>query len=75
MAIERIDTDNCIGCGECVLSCPMDVLRMDEKTGKAMVVYPEDCQICCFCMNHCPVGTTALIITPYQYMERLAAWS
>ena len=30
MAIERIDDEICIGCGDCVNSCPMDVIRMDE---------------------------------------------
>ena len=73
MAIESIDTDKCIGCGQCVLTCPMDVLRMDEKTGKSKVVYPEDCQICCWCREYCP--TDALVITPYKYYERMTSWA
>ena len=35
MTIKNINEDTCIGCGECVMSCPMDVIRMDDETGKA----------------------------------------
>ena len=73
MAIESIDVDKCIGCGQCVLTCPMDVLRMDTKTKKSKVVYPEDCQICSWCREYCP--TDALVITPYKYNERMTAWA
>jgi NAD-dependent dihydropyrimidine dehydrogenase PreA subunit len=51
----------------------MDVLRLDETTGKSSIVYPEDCQICGWCRDYCPVD--ALIITPYKYLERLTAWA
>lgn len=54
MAIERIDESKCIGCGTCVISCPMDVLRMNEESGKAEVRYPEECVVCCICVADCP---------------------
>ncbi|MBW1803016.1 MAG: 4Fe-4S binding protein [Deltaproteobacteria bacterium] len=30
MAIEKIDLELCTGCGTCVNSCPVDVIRMPE---------------------------------------------
>ena len=53
MAIEKIDHELCTGCGLCVLSCPMDVIRMDKETEKAMIKYVEDCMCCGLCVD-CP---------------------
>ena len=36
-----IDWDECIGCGNCVEVCP-EVFHLDEETGKAEVIKPED---------------------------------
>ena len=56
MAIERIDPDLCNGCGICVETCQMDVIRMDEKKKKAVIKYPEDCEtgLCAICEIDCP---------------------
>ena len=62
MAIKKVDEKKCIGCGTCVLSCPMDVLRLNENTGKAEVRYPEECVVCCICVADCPKN--AIEMTP-----------
>ena len=54
MTIRNIDFDTCIGCGECVQSCPMDVIRMDDKTEQPVITFPEDCQTCHLCEEFCP---------------------
>jgi NAD-dependent dihydropyrimidine dehydrogenase PreA subunit len=54
MSIERIDSDLCNGCGICINSCPVDVIRMDEKRKKAVIQYPEDCMLCGWCFIDCP---------------------
>ena len=51
MSIERIDAELCTGYGICVDSCPMDVIRMDEKGEKAVIKYHEDCY--CAKQNRC----------------------
>lgn len=56
MAIERIDPELCNGCGVCVNSCMMDVIRLDEIHNKAIIKYPEDCQTCFSCELDCPTG-------------------
>ena len=59
MGIVRVNPDKCkSNCGLCVDNCPYDVLEIDEKTGKAVVRYPEDCYDCYFhfmCLKVCPV--------------------
>ena len=71
MAIEKIDVDLCVGCGECVLSCPMDVIRMDEAKKKAVIAYPEDCMYCGFCKD-CPVD--AITVQPGPKQSLVLGW-
>jgi NAD-dependent dihydropyrimidine dehydrogenase PreA subunit len=72
MAISLIDPRTCIGCETCVETCPTDVIRMNEKTGHAVIMYPEECQICNMCVNFCPVD--AITVTEEKYMPILTAW-
>lgn len=55
MGIQKIDQKLCTGCEVCVDDCPMDVIRMNEETGKAYVAYPGDCHSCLQCEESCPV--------------------
>lgn len=70
MPIHQIS--GCIGCEECIKSCPTDVIRLDEKTQKAVITYPEDCQICHLCRLYCPVG--AITITPDKNIPVMVSW-
>lgn len=54
MAIASIDLDLCDGCAICVDVCPMDVLRLDEATNKAVIAYGPDCDVCYLCEDECP---------------------
>ena len=56
MAIERLDTQDCSGCGICAEVCPADVIRMDHEMGVAAIAYPEDCIVCFRCELRCPTG-------------------
>jgi NADPH-dependent glutamate synthase beta subunit-like oxidoreductase/NAD-dependent dihydropyrimidine dehydrogenase PreA subunit len=48
MAIKQIDDAKCIGCGVCVNSCSMDVLRLDQFLIEKEEVTP--------CRSACPAG-------------------
>jgi NAD-dependent dihydropyrimidine dehydrogenase PreA subunit len=72
MAVERIDSEKCVGCGLCFDSCSADVIRMDEKTGKAFVKYPQDCVVCAWCIAGCPVE--AIVFTPGRTSPVFTSW-
>ena len=60
------------GCGICVETCPMDVYRLDDDTGKSKILYKEDCQICNLCRIYCPED--AITITPGKGIRPLVGW-
>ena len=62
MAIKGIIEDQCTGCGVCEDICQMDVFGKDANSGKARVVYPQDCVVCYACKYDCPQN--AIILTP-----------
>jgi len=70
MGFERLD--GCIGCGTCVMTCPMDVLRLNEKKTRAEIRYPQDCQACHLCELYCPVD--AITITDERTIPAIVAW-
>jgi NAD-dependent dihydropyrimidine dehydrogenase PreA subunit len=54
MSIERINPELCDGCGICVNGCPVDVIRMDDESKKAVIRYPEEC----ICRDYCELDCT-----------------
>ena len=51
----RVDADKCIGCGECLETCPNNVFVMNEQTGKVEVANPDNCVVLCDkCAGFCP---------------------
>jgi len=72
MSIERIDPDLCIGCGICVDSCTVDVIRMDDTRKKAVIKYPDECMLCFNCELDCP--TKAIWVSPVKKVLPLMAW-
>ena len=45
------DTDKCVGCGECVDVCPVEVYEI--KDGKSEPVNSEECLGCESCVEVC----------------------
>ena len=48
MSIELVDRELCNGCGLCVITCPLDVIRLDTEVGD-LQEYPP-------CRQACPAG-------------------
>ncbi len=61
-----VDDAKCIaekGCRVCIDVCPLDVLRINEASGKAFMAYDE-CWYCMPCEADCPTGAVKVNI-PY----------
>ncbi|MBP1608967.1 MAG: 4Fe-4S dicluster protein [Acidobacteria bacterium] len=72
MAIRRYDLRRCIGCANCVNTCPCDIFRMSDDGKKSVIAYPYDCQVCNLCALYCPTGSIMVtrdkgIIVPTNY--------
>lgn len=59
MPVRKIYTEDCIGCGTCVESCPMDVFRLDTSESQ-----PEVSP----CSNDCPLGLNQ---REYHYLIKM----
>jgi len=72
MTIEKINSRKCDGCGICVNSCPLDVIRMDEKRHKAIIAYPQECNNCDYCELDCP--QQAIYVNPERHSPLMVGW-
>ena len=72
MAIEKIDQDLCIGCGQCFETCYAVVIIMNKESGQAEVKYAEDCAVCCWCVALCPVN--AVLLTSEKTSPVFTSW-
>ncbi len=47
-----VNTSECIGCGACVDTCPVEAIALD---GNVAVVNEDECIDCGSCTGECPV--------------------
>jgi NAD-dependent dihydropyrimidine dehydrogenase PreA subunit len=51
----EVAPDKCIGCSECVETCPNGVLTLNEETNKVEVIEAYNCVVLCDkCAKFCP---------------------
>ncbi|GBC59660.1 ferredoxin [Desulfonema ishimotonii] len=59
MGYPVVDEGKCVGCEECVDTCPQDVFEMADS--KSKVVNPEDCVDCESCVEVCEEDAIELV--------------
>ncbi len=61
-----VRTKTCIGCGECVRSCPVHTITLETcKDGKKRaVIHPGDCIRCFCCQELCPIHSVDIRRNP-----------
>ena len=52
----KIDLAKCTGCGECVKTCPLEVIKMQNS--KAVI--GDGCAECGACLDACPDSAISL---------------
>lgn len=57
----EVNEDECTGCGECLVSCFYDAVRIEK--GKAAVDRGR-CDVCGLCLEKCPTGAVRLLRNP-----------
>jgi len=60
MSIERIDDLRCIGCGECLSTCPAEAFSWDELREQPLIRDPDVCFSCSLCQIFCPADAIIL---------------
>ena len=50
--LPKILEEYCIGCGHCVMACPLGVLKISDK--KSRIVNPQACDSEARCVAACP---------------------
>ncbi|MBA3014172.1 MAG: nitroreductase family protein [Proteobacteria bacterium] len=56
----RVDTELCIGCGQCVDDCPYMVLAMDENVPMVVAARAGACIRCQHCLAICPEAALSI---------------
>ena len=54
-----IDQEKCTACGECVSSCPLESIAIDEERQSARVD-SDTCGECGVCIGVCPAAAISL---------------
>ena len=54
MFTPSVDHDKCIGCGECVEVCPVEVFELEDE--KAVPANADECLGCESCVEVCEQG-------------------
>lgn len=57
----EVDQEKCVGCGECVEVCPVDVYELQNE--KSVVVNEDECLGCESCLEVCEEGAITLTET------------
>lgn len=59
-----VDTEMCIGCGDCVDACPSDALTMKAFSDKEMPVVecPMECLLCRACETTCVLNALRIMM-------------
>ena len=64
----KVRADDCIGCGRCAQSCPVQTIAMEG--GKA-VIHPQRCIHCFCCHEMCPQRAIDIKTSPiFRFMSR-----
>ncbi len=63
MYVVTVDVAKCEGCGDCVDTCPNELLAMAEEGGKKYAMYkgdPDECIGCYACESGCEEGAITI---------------
>ena len=63
MYVVKVDVANCEACGDCIDTCPNELLALVEDDGKKYAMFkgdPEECIGCYSCESGCNQGAITI---------------
>jgi 2-oxoglutarate ferredoxin oxidoreductase subunit delta len=63
MYVVTVDITKCQACGDCVDTCPSELIALAEENGKQYAMFkgdPEECIGCFSCESECAEGAIAV---------------
>lgn len=66
-----VDRNTCIGCGECIRSCPQHTIgwyKNNDGKGRKADIHPKDCIRCFCCQELCPHKAVQIRKNPILYL-------
>jgi ferredoxin len=63
MYVVTVDVAKCEACGDCVDSCPSELIAMVEENGKQYAMFtgdPDECIACYACESACNEGAVTV---------------
>lgn len=55
-----IDKEKCTACGECLASCPLDAIALNEQQDGKAEIDSDTCGECGVCIDICPAMAISL---------------
>jgi NAD-dependent dihydropyrimidine dehydrogenase PreA subunit len=63
MYVVTVDVDKCEACGDCIDTCPNELIALVEENGKQYAMFSgeaDDCIGCYSCESGCPEGAITI---------------
>lgn len=66
-----VNSDLCMGCRKCLITCNFDVYEWDKEKNCAVAEHSEQCVACKQCLYYCPSGAITMEEATIAFFDTL----